>query len=285
VITMSMTVSSTATTTDPRSRAADPTRADGAALIRVAGLEKSYRSRDRSRTRALGPVSLDIARGEFITIVGPSGCGKSTLLKLIAGLIDRSAGSISMGGREIAGPQHEIGVVFQSPVLLPWRTALENVMLPAAVQRLDPAKSRARGLELLGLVGLADFAGKYPNELSGGMQQRVAIARALMHDPSVLLMDEPFGALDAMTRENMNVEIRRIWAESGKTILFVTHSIPEAVFLATRVLVLSARPGLVADVVDVDLGAERSLDIVTSDAFGVYTKRIRHHFQAKGMIE
>jgi len=158
-------------------------------------------------------------------------------------------------------------------------------MLPAAVQRLDLAKSRARGLELLGLVGLTDFAGKYPNELSGGMQQRVAIARALMHDPAVLLMDEPFGALDAMTRESMNVEIRRIWAESGKTILFVTHSIPEAVFLATRVLVLSARPGLVADVVDVDLGAERSLDIVTSDAFGVFTKRIRHHFQAKGMIE
>jgi len=285
VIIMSTTLSPTPTTIDTKSRTAEPGRSDAAALIRVAGLEKSYRSRDRSRTRALGPVSLDIARGEFITIVGPSGCGKSTLLKLIAGLIDRSAGSISMGGREINGPQHEIGVVFQSPVLLPWRTALENVMLPAAVQRLDLAKSRARGLELLGLVGLTDFAGKYPNELSGGMQQRVAIARALMHDPAVLLMDEPFGALDAMTRENMNVEIRRIWAESGKTILFVTHSIPEAVFLATRVLVLSARPGLVADVVDVDLGAERSLDIVTSDAFGVFTKRIRHHFQAKGMIE
>jgi NitT/TauT family transport system ATP-binding protein len=281
---MSTTLSPTPTS-DSRARHAEPARRDAAALIRVAGLEKSYRSRDRSRTRALGPVSLDIARGEFITIVGPSGCGKSTLLKLIAGLIDRSAGSISMDGREIVGPQDEIGVVFQSPVLLPWRTALENVMLPAAVQRLDPTRSRQRALELLGLVGLADFAGKYPNELSGGMQQRVAIARALMHDPAVLLMDEPFGALDAMTRENMNLEIRRIWAESGKTILFVTHSIPEAVFLGSRVLVLSARPGLVADVVDVDLGPERSLDVVTSDAFGVFTKRIRHHFHAKGMIE
>ena len=280
-----MTLSPTAAASASTPPASDARRTDAGALIRVAGLEKSYRSRDRSLTRALGPVSLDITRGEFITIVGPSGCGKSTLLKLIAGLIDRSAGSIAIGGREIVGPQEEIGVVFQSPVLLPWRTALENVMLPAAVQRLDPAKSKARGLELLALVGLREFAGKYPNELSGGMQQRVAIARALMHDPAVLLMDEPFGALDAMTRENMNLEIRRIWAESGKTILFVTHSIPEAVFLGTRVLVLSARPGLVADVVDVDLGAERSLDIVTSDAFGVFTRRIRHHFQAKGMIE
>ena len=280
-----MTLSPTAAASASTPPASDARRTDAGALIRVAGLEKSYRSRDRSLTRALGPVSLDIARGEFITIVGPSGCGKSTLLKLIAGLIDRSAGSIAIGGREIVGPQEEIGVVFQSPVLLPWRTAIENVMLPAAVQRLDPAKSKARGLELLALVGLREFAGKYPNELSGGMQQRVAIARALMHDPAVLLMDEPFGALDAMTRENMNLEIRRIWADSGKTILFVTHSIPEAVFLGTRVLVLSARPGLVADVVDVDLGAERSLDIVTSDAFGVFTRRIRHHFQAKGMIE
>ena len=280
-----MTLSPTAAASASTPPASDARRTDAGTLIRVAGLEKSYRSRDRSLTRALGPVSLDITRGEFITIVGPSGCGKSTLLKLIAGLIDRSAGSIAIGGREIVGPQEEIGVVFQSPVLLPWRTAIENVMLPAAVQRLDPAKSKARGLELLALVGLREFAGKYPNELSGGMQQRVAIARALMHDPAVLLMDEPFGALDAMTRENMNLEIRRIWAESGKTILFVTHSIPEAVFLGTRVLVLSARPGLVADVVDVDLGAERSLDIVTSDAFGVFTRRIRHHFQAKGMIE
>jgi NitT/TauT family transport system ATP-binding protein len=219
---ISMTLSPTAAASASTPPASDARRTDAGALIRVAGLEKSYRSRDRSLTRALGPVSLDITRGEFITIVGPSGCGKSTLLKLIAGLIDRSAGSIAIGGREIVGPQEEIGVVFQSPVLLPWRTALENVMLPAAVQRLDPVKSKARGLELLALVGLREFAGKYPNELSGGMQQRVAIARALMHDPAVLLMDEPFGALDAMTRENMNLEIRRIWAESGKTILFVT---------------------------------------------------------------
>ncbi len=252
-------------------------------FIQISGLEKSFRSRDGSSTRALGPISLDIRRNEFITIVGQSGCGKSTLLRLLAGLIDRSAGVIRMGGREIVGPQPDFGVVFQSPVLLPWRTAIENVLLPAAVQRQDLKKCRARALELLAMVGLQDFAGKYPNELSGGMQQRVAIARALMHDPAVLLMDEPFGALDAMTRETMNLEIRRIWAEAGKTILFVTHSIPEAVFLGTRVLVLSNRPGQVADLVDVDLDTPRSLDIVTSDAFGVFSKRIRHHFQSKGI--
>ncbi len=254
-------------------------------LIQIAGLEKRYRSRDGSLTQALGPVSLDIAQREFITIVGPSGCGKSTLLKLIAGLIERSTGVIRMGGREITGPQPDIGVVFQSPVLLPWRNAIENVMLPATVQKLDPARSRERAQQLLGLVGLHDVAAKYPNELSGGMQQRVAIARALMHDPAVLLMDEPFGALDAMTRETMNLEIRRLWAESAKTVLFVTHSIPEAVFLGTRVLVLSSRPGCVADVVDVDLPAQRSLDLISSDAFGVFTRRIRQHFKAHGMIE
>jgi len=254
-------------------------------LIAIDGLEKSYRSHDGSRVRALGPVTLDIRQGEFLTIVGPSGCGKSTLLKLLAGLIHRSAGTIRIGGREIVGPQQDIGVVFQAPVLLPWRTAVDNVMLPADVQRQDKAKSRARALDLLALVGLRDFAGKYPTELSGGMQQRVAIARALMHEPSTLLMDEPFGALDAMTRESMNVEIRRLWAEAGKTIVFVTHSIPEAVFLGTRVLVLSNRPGQIAELIDVDLGPDRSLDLVASDAFGVFTKRIRRHFQARGAIE
>ncbi|CAN5327888.1 ABC transporter ATP-binding protein [soil metagenome] len=255
------------------------------AFIEIAQLEKRYRTRDGKDVRALGPVSLDIGRKEFITVVGPSGCGKSTLLKLIAWLIKRSHGDIRVGGRSIVGPQQDIGVVFQSPVLLPWRSAVDNVMLPSLVLGQDKTKSRARALELLETVGLRDFADKYPNELSGGMQQRVAIARALVHDPSVLLMDEPFGALDAMTRETMNLEIRRIWAASDKTILFVTHSIPEAVFLGTRVLVLSNRPGTVADVIDIDLGVDRSLDLVTSDAFGVFARRIRQHFNAKGAIE
>jgi NitT/TauT family transport system ATP-binding protein len=259
---------------------------DDPAFIQIQGLEKSYRSRDGGTLRALGPVTIDIHKHEFLTIVGPSGCGKSTLLKLLAGLIERSTGSILMNGQEIHGPQLDIGVVFQSPVLLPWRTALENVTLPASIlNTLDHRAANIRGLELLDLVGLKDFHGKYPNELSGGMQQRVAIARALMHEPSILLMDEPFGALDAMTRENLNVEIRRLWAEAGKTIVFVTHSIPEAVFLGTRVLVLSSRPGQIAEIVNVELDEKRTLDIVTSDVFGTYTRRIRRHFKSNGAIE
>jgi NitT/TauT family transport system ATP-binding protein len=259
---------------------------DDPAFIQIQGLEKSYRSRDGGTLRALGPVTIDIHKHEFLTIVGPSGCGKSTLLKLLAGLIERSTGSILMNGQEIHGPQLDIGVVFQSPVLLPWRTALENVTLPASIlNTLDHRAANTRGLELLDLVGLKDFHGKYPNELSGGMQQRVAIARALMHEPSILLMDEPFGALDAMTRENLNVEIRRLWAEAGKTIVFVTHSIPEAVFLGTRVLVLSSRPGQIAEILNVELDEKRTLDIVTSDVFGTYTRRIRRHFKSNGAIE
>jgi NitT/TauT family transport system ATP-binding protein len=256
---------------------------DDPAFIQIQGLEKSYRSRDGGTLRALGPVTIDIHKHEFLTIVGPSGCGKSTLLKLLAGLIERSTGSILMNGQEIHGPQLDIGVVFQSPVLLPWRTALENVTLPASIlNTLDHRAANTRGLELLDLVGLKDFHGKYPNELSGGMQQRVAIARALMHEPSILLMDEPF---DAMTRENLNVEIRRLWAEAGKTIVFVTHSIPEAVFLGTRVLVLSSRPGQIAEILNVELDEKRTLDIVTSDVFGTYTRRIRRHFKSNGAIE
>lgn len=256
-----------------------------APLISINGLEKSYRSQDGSSIRALGPITLDIQEREFLTIVGPSGCGKSTLLKLLAGLIERSAGTIHVRGQEIFGPQQDIGVVFQAPILLPWRTALENVMLPADVQKQDAPHGKARALALLSLVGLDDFHAKYPNELSGGMQQRVAIARSLMHNPSTLLMDEPFGALDAMTRENMNVEIRRLWAEAEKTVIFVTHSIPEAVFLGTKVLVLSNRPGQIAEIVDVDLGNDRTLDLVSSDVFGTYTRRIRRHFNSTGAIE
>ncbi|MGB3287826.1 MAG: ABC transporter ATP-binding protein [Burkholderiaceae bacterium] len=262
----------------PGSRPTDP-------FIQITGLEKSYRSQDGGSIRALGPITLDVRKHEFLTIVGPSGCGKSTLLKLLAGLIERSSGDISIRGEAIFGPQQDIGVVFQSPVLLPWRTALENVMLPASVNKQDASRSKVRAQSLLSMVGLGDFHAKYPNELSGGMQQRVAIARALMHDPTTLLMDEPFGALDAMTRENMNLEIRRLWAESGKTVVFVTHSIPEAVFLGTRVLVLSNRPGQIAEIVDVDLGDDRPLDIVSSDVFGTYTRRIRRHFNSHGAIE
>jgi NitT/TauT family transport system ATP-binding protein len=253
--------------------------------VRIDGLEKTYSSRDGNNIRALGPLSFSVPEQGFLTIVGPSGCGKSTFLKLLSGLIPHSGGSIELRGRAVDEPQRDIGMVFQSPVLLPWKTAEDNVMVPAVVLGLDRRKSRARAKELLAMVGLADFAGKYPKELSGGMQQRVAIARALIHDPSILLMDEPFGALDAMTREIMNLEIRRIWRDSSKTIIFVTHSIPEAVFLGTQVMVLSGRPGTIVDFVDVDLPAERDLDIMATPEFGVLVRRIRDRFDARSTFE
>jgi NitT/TauT family transport system ATP-binding protein len=256
-----------------------------APLISVSDLEKTYVTRGRALVPALAGISLEIHAGEFVTIVGQSGCGKTTLLKILAGLVPRSAGSVSLRGRHVDGPSRDIGIVFQDPVLLPWRTVFHNVLLPAQVLRLDPRGSRERATALLKLVGLDGFEDKYPHELSGGMRQRVAIARALVHDPSLLLMDEPFGALDAMTREFMNLELLRIWQQSGKTIVFITHSIPEAVFLADRVVVMSARPGRVQEIVSVDLPRPRDLDIIASDEFGVYARRIRHLFDAKAWLD
>ena len=254
-------------------------------LISVSDLEKTYVTRGRALVRALAGISLDIETGEFVTIVGQSGCGKTTFLKILAGLIPRSAGRVTLRGQGVNGPSRDIGIVFQDPVLLPWRTVLRNVLLPAQVLRLDGRRSTARATELLALVGLEGFEDKYPHELSGGMRQRVAIARALVHDPSLLLMDEPFGALDAMTREFMNLELLRIWQRSGKTIVFITHSIPEAVFLGDRVIVMSARPGRVQEVVNVDLPRPRDLDIMASDDFGVYARKIRHLFDARAWLD
>jgi len=256
-----------------------------APLIAVADLEKTYATRARSRVQALAAITLDIAAGEFVTIVGQSGCGKTTLLKILAGLLPCSGGRVTLRGAVVDGPSRDIGIVFQDPVLLPWRTAFDNVMLPVQVLRLDPAIHRDRARRLLALVGLEGFEDKYPHELSGGMRQRVAIARALVHDPPLLLMDEPFGALDAMTRESMNVELLRIWQASGKTVVFITHSISEAVFLADRVIVMSARPGRVREIVRVELPRPRDLDMMASDAFGVYTRRIRHLFDAAGRLD
>ena len=214
------------------------------------------------------------------------GCGKTTLLKILAGLLQRSAGSVTLRGQPVDEPSRDIGIVFQDPVLLPWRTVFDNVMLPVEVLGLDRKTLGATGpWSCSALVGLAGFEDKYPHELSGGMRQRVAIARALVHDPSLLLMDEPFGALDAMTREFMNLELLRIWKESGKTIVFITHSIPEAAFLADRVIVMSARPGRIKEIVDVRLPRPRDLDMMASDEFGVYTRRIRHLFDAKGWLD
>jgi NitT/TauT family transport system ATP-binding protein len=225
--------------------------------------------------QALDRVSLDIRAGEFISVVGPSGCGKSTLLKLITGLRAPTRGSITVNDRPVSGPRSDVGIVFQSPVLLPWRTTLENVMLPVDILRLGREKYEQRGMELLKLVGIEGFAKAYPQELSGGMQQRAAIARALVYDAPILIMDEPFGALDAMTREQMNVEVQRIWQASGKTVIFITHSIPEAVLLADRVVLMSPRPGRILKVIDIDLPRPRTLDDMATPVFGEYAREIR----------
>jgi len=224
---------------------------------------------------ALDGIDLRIEDGAFVAVVGPSGCGKSTLLKLVAGLRAPTAGSIALYGRQVTGPRSDVGIVFQSPVLLPWRTVLQNVMLPVDVLHLDHGRYRDKAMELLALVGLQGFEKAYPQELSGGMQQRAAIARALVYDAPLLMMDEPFGALDAMTREQMNLEVQRIWSASGKTVVFITHSIPEAVFLADRIVVMSPRPGRILRVLDNPMPRMRSLDDTLKPEFGMLVRDIR----------
>jgi NitT/TauT family transport system ATP-binding protein len=258
---------------------------DAQCLVRIAGLQKIYKTRDGNDIHALKDINLDIHDAEFISIVGPSGCGKTTLLKILAGILSRSAGEVTMAGRPLSGPSRELGVVFQAPVLLPWRTVLQNVMVPIQVQRRDRAIFEGRARALIAMVGLAGFEHKYPSELSGGMQQRVGICRALVHDPSFLLMDEPFGALDAMTRESMNEELQRLWRENRKTILLVTHSIPEAVYLADRVVVMTPRPGRIVDVLDIDLPRPRTLAMQNTPEFGRFVAAIRRHFGATGSLD
>jgi NitT/TauT family transport system ATP-binding protein len=252
--------------------------------ISVADLSLTYAT-GGGGVLALDHIGFDIADGEFVAIVGPSGCGKSTLLKILAGLLPPSSGHASLRGTPINGPRRDIGVVFQSPVLFPWRDVLANVMLPADVQRLDQATMRQRALDLVKLVGLTGFEHRYPRELSGGMQQRVGIIRALIHDPAMLLMDEPFGALDAMTRETMNVELQRIWMERKKTVLFITHSTSEAVFLADRVIAMTPRPGRIADAFKVDLPRPRPLEVMNTEAFGAYVKRVRVALNSGGGLD
>ncbi|WP_137390946.1 ABC transporter ATP-binding protein [Rhodoligotrophos defluvii] len=234
---------------------------------------------------ALENINFAIASGEFVSIVGPSGCGKSTLLRILAGLSPPTRGKVLINGDLVTEPRRDIGIVFQTPLLFEWRTVLDNTLLPVDVQRLGRARNTEKARELLALVGLSDFESYYPKQLSGGMQQRVGIARALVHDPAMLLMDEPFGALDAMTREKMNLELKRIWEARRKTIVFITHSIPEAVFLGERVVVLAPRPGRIADVLEVDLPRDRGLDIMNTDRFGSYVRRIRAHFGSSGGID
>ncbi len=259
-------------------------RAVAREIIAIRHLSKVYGGRGGNVT-ALSDIDCSIGDGEFMAIVGPSGCGKSTLLKILAGLLQRSGGEALLNGTPIDGPRHDIGVVFQSPVLFPWRNVLGNVLLPVDVQKLGREKMQQRALDLLNLVGLKDFEHRYPWELSGGMQQRVALVRALIHDPALLLMDEPFGALDALTRELMNVELQRIWMESRKTVVFITHSTSEAVFLGDRVMVMTPRPGKVEDMLEIDLPRPRSLDVMTTEKFGTYVRRIRKSLNAGGGLE
>jgi NitT/TauT family transport system ATP-binding protein len=253
-------------------------------VIAVRQLSKRYGSR-ADTIHALDDIDFSVPDREFLSIVGPSGCGKSTLLKILAGLIPATEGEALLNGTPIDGPRQDIGVVFQSPVLFPWRSVLGNVLLPADIQRLGREEMSKRAYELLKLVGLDGFEQRYPWELSGGMQQRVALVRALIHDPTLLLMDEPFGALDAMTREAMNVELQRIWMERRKTVVFITHSTAEAVFLGDRVLVMTPRPGKVGDLFPVELPRPRPLDVMNTEKFGGYVRRIRGVLNAGGGIE
>ena len=257
--------------------AASGSGAHAAEFIRIDGLSKTFGA-GADAVLALQDISCTIEQGSFVTIVGPSGCGKSTLLRILAGLLDYSVGQVQLDGQPIHGTRRDIGVVFQSSILLPWRTILENVLLPAEVQGLDRVRARERALQLLHMVRLEGFEHKLPRQLSGGMQQRASIARALLHDPKILLMDEPFGALDAMTRERMNLELRRIWMESGKTVVLITHSIPEAVFLGDRVFVMSPRPGRLETVIPIDLPRSRSLAVMGEPAFASAAAGIRERF-------
>jgi NitT/TauT family transport system ATP-binding protein len=235
---------------------------DGRILIE--GVTKTYSS-DAGDILALDEINLDISSGEFVSIVGPSGCGKSTLLRCIGGLIPATGGSIRIGGEEIRGPDARIGYVFQKAVLLPWRTVENNLLLPFEINGRTTEANRDGVQKILQMVGLSDYAQHRPTELSGGMQQRVSVARALVMSPSILMMDEPFGALDAQTRESMNEELLRIWREAETTIVFVTHDIGEALFLSDRIVIMSAQPGGIQNIIDVDIPRPRTFDQVESD--------------------
>jgi NitT/TauT family transport system ATP-binding protein len=250
--------------------------------IHLDGVSKVYET-NSGLVEACADVNLEIGQSEFVAVVGPSGCGKTTILKMVAGLVPYSSGTIMMGGRVVDRPQTDVGIVFQEAVLLDWRNVLENVMLQADIRRLDRARYEQVARHLLTTTGLAGFEDKKPYELSGGMRQRVSICRALVHDPPLLLMDEPFGALDALTREQISMDIQRVWMEERKTALHITHSIPEAVLLADRVVVMSPRPGRIVEIIDIDLPRPRRLDRLPPQ-FNQYTDRIREIFKSRGVL-
>jgi NitT/TauT family transport system ATP-binding protein len=253
-------------------------------LVTANAVRIVYTSRNGELVTALDDVSFSIAEGEFIALLGPSGCGKTTLLKILNGTLSRTSGQVQMRGQPLDRPRPDIGRVFQAPVLLAWRTVLDNILLPIELgdSKLKRRDYEGRARDYLKMVGLEGFETKYPHELSGGMQQRVAIGRSLIRDPAMLLMDEPFGALDAMTRDLMNVELLRIWQTSRKTIVLVTHSIAEAVFLADRVFVMTPRPGRLSEIIPINLPRPRHLDMINSPEFGHYVRSIGRHFATPG---
>ena len=250
-------------------------RDDGVAIVSIAALKKTF-----GDLEAIRHLSFDVGDGEFLSVLGPSGCGKSTLLMMVAGLIDPTAGEIRIQGAKVTGPRREIGVVFQSPVLLPWRTVLQNVLFPIELLKLPRPHYRRRAMELLRMAKIDEFAGVLPRQLSGGMRQRVAICRALVHDPNILLMDEPFSALDAITRDEMAVELQRIWQANRKTVIFVTHSIREAAFLSDRVVVMGRRPATIIDELTIELPRPRPIAVTEDETFNRLVRHLRKAIEA-----
>ncbi len=252
-------------------------------LITITGVKKVFQSRS-GPVHALGPIDLSVNEGEFISIVGPSGCGKSTLLLMVAGLLEYDTGEITINGSRVAGPQTDIGIVFQTPVLVDWRDVLGNVLLQIEMRKLKVDQYRQRALELLESVGLKDFERRYPFELSGGMQQRTAFCRALIHDPPLVLMDEPLGALDAMTREQLRMDLEHLWLTTRKTVLFVTHSIPESIQLSDRVVVFTPRPGMIERIINIDLPRPRTMAVRESAQFQAYVHELTSIFMSYGVL-
>jgi NitT/TauT family transport system ATP-binding protein len=251
--------------------------------INVENVSQTFQTNQGSR-HALDNISLTVSPNEFITLLGPSGCGKSTLLSFIAGLASPTQGVVEVDGEPVRGPYPNLGMVFQEPYLLEWRNIINNVLLGAQLKGMSVKQMEPRALDLMSRVGLSGFEKYYPHELSGGMRQRAAICRALLHDPGVLLMDEPFGALDALTRDDINIELQDLWMRSPKTVVFVTHSISEAIFLSDRIFVMSPRPGRIAEIMDIDLPRPRDLTVRDSARFSEYSRHIRNKFAELGVL-
>ena len=259
-------------------------RSEAGVPVLISGVSKTFHHAEM-HTQALGHVELAVKPGEFVAVVGPSGCGKSTLLKIIAGLLGPSEGKIEIAGNVISGPHTDLGIVFQSPVLLDWRNVLDNVLVQIDLRGGDPDAYREKAMMLLAKVGLAGFENRMPRELSGGMRQRAAIVRALIHTPPLLLMDEPFGALDALTREQMRIDLEKLWLDRGQTTFFITHGISEAVALADRVVVMTPRPGRIERIIDIDLPRPRNKAVINSQRFTEYCDEITECFMRHGVIQ